>query len=489
MERRIARRDFLGTLAAVASGPTLLSLQTFPKPHRVSIEQSLRENLSDLKGTVFFDDGSRQAAADDFGHIVHRLPVAVLDPSAVQDVVKLVRLANQQEFKIAMNGNSHSVYGQAQVQSGVVIQSRGLKTIHQIEGDSAYVDAGVTWGELVKATLINGLVPPVLAEFQDLSIGGTLSVGGIGGTSHRFGAQVDTVSELEVVTGAGDLVTCSAERNRELFFATLAGLGQCTLILRARIRLVPAPTHVMIQNFVYTDLSVYLSDVARTALEEHFDHQLGRVAFEAKDRPSFRLEAGRFYSGTAKPDLAKGTAGLRFSSVSEPLVLTFWEYLNQRAAAARPGQVWRLAHATLYLFLPATKIETYLAGVLANPGEYAGAAGPMLFGVFPLNVRRFGCPLFQVPQGEQQFFAFYLFRTAPAGDAVSISSMVATNRSLFERARAMGGKQYVVSATPHTPADWKDHFGAKQWSQLGKAKNEFDPKNVLTPGPGIFGTP
>lgn len=42
-------------------------------------------------------------------------------------------------------------------------------------------------------------------DFIELSIGGTLSLGGIGSQSFRFGPQVDNVLELQVVTGAGDL--------------------------------------------------------------------------------------------------------------------------------------------------------------------------------------------------------------------------------------------------------------------------------------------
>jgi FAD/FMN-containing dehydrogenase len=51
--------------------------------------------------------------------------------------------------------------------------------------------------------LPRGLTPPTLTDYQDLSVGGTLSVGGIGGAMFRYGAQVDNVVALEVVTGVG----------------------------------------------------------------------------------------------------------------------------------------------------------------------------------------------------------------------------------------------------------------------------------------------
>lgn len=44
--------------------------------------------------------------------------------------------------------------------------------------------------------------------------------------------------------GKGELVTCSREDNRELFYGVLGGLGQFGIITRARIALEPAPQRV-----------------------------------------------------------------------------------------------------------------------------------------------------------------------------------------------------------------------------------------------------
>lgn len=47
-------------------------------------------------------------------------------------------------------------------------------------------------------------------------------------------------------SGKGELVTCSASENSELFYAVLGGLGQFGIITRARIALEPAPKRVHI---------------------------------------------------------------------------------------------------------------------------------------------------------------------------------------------------------------------------------------------------
>jgi cytokinin dehydrogenase len=70
-----------------------------------------------------------------------------------------------------------------------------------------------------------------------VTIGGTLSIAGIGVASFKYGSQGDNVVEMDVVTGAGDLVTCSPEENTDLFWSTIAGLGQVSIIVRARLKL------------------------------------------------------------------------------------------------------------------------------------------------------------------------------------------------------------------------------------------------------------
>lgn len=80
MERRISRREFAKRLATRAA---LLALQ----PSCTSVLRSLpmgqllRNDLTDLSGTLLFDEGARQMAADDFGHIVNGLPSLCSSPA------------------------------------------------------------------------------------------------------------------------------------------------------------------------------------------------------------------------------------------------------------------------------------------------------------------------------------------------------------------------------------------------------------------------
>src|SRR5688572_7312680 len=224
MTQDVSRRSFL---LSAAAGTAVVGFDPIQRSWLTTAHaQEAARPLPPLDGVLLSDETSRNEAADDFGHIIHRLPRAVLRPGSARDIVKIVRFAREHRLQVAMRGQGHSQYGQAQVLEGIVIDSSSLRTIHQIESGRAVVDAGVTWRELITAGAAVGLTPPVLADYQDLAVGGTLSVGGLGGTTQHFGLQADNVLELTVVTGEGDLVTCSPTRHRDLFEVVLTGLGQ-----------------------------------------------------------------------------------------------------------------------------------------------------------------------------------------------------------------------------------------------------------------------
>ena len=153
-----------------------------------------------------------------------------------------------------MRGQGHSLYGQAQAEGGIIVDSSTLNAIRAQGDDLLDAQSGVLWGDAARVAFSRTRMPPVMVDALMLSVGGTLSVGGIGETSYREGCQVDHVSELDVVTATGDHVTCSPDRNAELFRMMLAGLGQCGIIVRARLRLLPAPEYVVLRTLNYPDL-------------------------------------------------------------------------------------------------------------------------------------------------------------------------------------------------------------------------------------------
>ncbi len=472
MKRIISRRDFGKQLVG---GATLLAMP--PSWISPASSYSLRDDLKDLRGELHFDDAVLQAAADDFGHVIHKRPTAMLRPGDAQDIAKLVQFANRNGLKVAMRGQAHSFYGQTQVDGGVVIDSSSLNSIRIVKsstGGTAEIGAGSKWHPVLMAANAEKLTVPVIAD-TFLSVGGTISTGGFGVTTYNLGLQVDHVQELEVVTGDGQIMTCSDERNSDLFNAMLGGLGQCGIITKVVIRLMAAPTNVLFIKMDYDDFQTASADLALLAKDGRFNHLDGRGAGKPGGGVGYYVEGGAFYDGPSAPDEAKLAAGLKFAKKT-PTVMTYEQYFRREevcGACTTP-----LQKPFVYLCIPASRYVEYTSGILSSPTESASLV-PRMSAWRRNTIKR---PLTRMPD-EEIVYRFQLSRTLPAG--TDTQSMIALNRKLWERARDIGGYRMTSSAVPMTQADWIGHYG-QVWQAVQAAKAKYDPKNVLTPGHGMF---
>jgi cytokinin dehydrogenase len=481
MDSRVGRRAFLtGTAAAavVAFDPLRLGWVT----EADAVPGGLR--VPNLDGELVLDEQSLTEAADDYGQLVHRRPVAVLRPGSARDIVTMVRFANRTGLRVAMRGQGHSVFGQAQAGDGVVIDSRTLATIHGIEPDRAVVDSGVRWLELVRATLAVGLTPPVNADYLGLSIGGTLSVGGIGGATSHFGMLVDNVLELEVVTGEGRLLRCSPTVRPELFNAVLGGLGQFAIIVRATVRLIPAQTTARVYNVFYPDLTS-MTAAQRTALADgRFSYLEGQLVPTDGGGWQYMLEGVVYHTPPDAPDDARMLAGLGDPVTSQIADLPYFDWLNRIYELVDQLKALRAPGPWINVFLPDKAADAYVQEVLTdlNPAD---AGGVVL--VYPVPRARLTRPMVTVPDGEVIFLMAMQRMVYPPSEE-DVRRLLAKNRSLYDRARALGGTHYPVGAIPLTPADWRAHYGAR-YPEVARAKATYDPRRVLAPGQGIFHQP
>ncbi len=429
-------------------------------------------------------------AASDFGHIVSLQPFAVLLPGSADDIQKMVVFARDQGIKIAgmsKAGDSHSTFGQAQVEAGIVIDMSTLNRIHEINDDHAYADAGVRWLQLLEQTTPLGKTPPALTDYVGLSIGGSLSVGGIGGQSFRHGFMVDNVLELEVVTGRGQLVTCSPTERPFLFNAVRAGLGQFAVIVRARVRLIDVPPQTRTYTALYSDLSAMMSDQEMLLQDGRFDYVQGQAVANEETGSGwlYLLETVKYFEAGEPPDDSMLLSGLGFIPGTEAAVdQSFFEFANRLAPIIElliQLGFWQLPHPWFNMFVPVPEAPSFIQNVLDQ--ETAETIGPgSVILIYPFLKSRVGAPFMALPDSEI-IYLFSLLRTAaPPTDPLD---MVQRNREIYDALQPLGGKRYAISSVPFSQQDWRDNFGTK-WLPFVLAKVVYDPHNVLTPGQEIF---
>lgn len=528
------RRRFLtGALAgAVVIGFDPVSRQWIPA---AAAAPPGSEPLPAVDGVVTMADPALDAASTDEGYLVTQRPWAVLRPASVRDIATMILFCRRHGVPVASRGQAHTVFGQSLADDGLVIEISTLDTIHSIGATTADVDAGVLWKDLFAQAFAAGVTPPVYTGYTQLTVGGTLSVGGIG-ILPRAGAQVERVRRIQVVTGEGRIAWCDDTTEPALFHAALAGVGQYGVITRAVLDVVPAQAEVRQWNLLYADPHLFFRDLRTMLARNEFDCVYGQIAF-----PALALAADP--SPLVRPisallpliEAITGPIGRGVGSVVTvpPLPLpTPWVYLLNVAKYHQPGQQpngWRLlrgmsdlallrqSHNSSYLdfvyrvdvlidtlkaasqwngvphpwvdvFMPDETVEDFVAETFAGLRfDDVGLAG---FGLlFPIQRSRITRPSLPLPSTSTDWvYLFDVLTSAPlpGPNTAFVQAKLARNRSHYERARSRGGKLYSISAVDMQPADWAGQYGAARYAELTGLKNQYDPDRILTPGVRMF---
>ncbi|XP_074568589.1 cytokinin dehydrogenase 11-like [Curcuma longa] len=466
-------------------------------------------------------------SARDFGGVVSLWPARFLRPSTADDVARALRLAaSSSGLTVAARGNGHCVGGQAMARGGIVLDMRALGPPMSLAPGGAAVDVpgGALWSEVLEWTVCNHMMaPPSWTDYLGLTVGGTLSNGGVGGQCFRYGPQVSNVVEMDVVTPDGDRRLCSASINSDLFFAVLGGLGQFGVITRARLALLPAPKMVRWRRVVYADLETFAGDAESLVTQPDasaFDYVEG-FAFlnDASDPvsgwnsvpilPGSAFDPADFLAAASGPVLYCLELGLyyddrvadRVDEREEELLrrlrharaaefaadvgyVAFLSRVARVEAEARAGGTWATPHPWLNLFISAGDIVDFGRNVFKRI-LLGGIGGPML--VYPLRRSRWDERMSVALPDSEVFYLVALLRfIAPgAGEAAAAAAAAEQNWEILRHCRTKGHDFKVYIPRYDSEGDWAAHFG-RDWGRFVERKRRYDPMAILAPGQNIF---
>ncbi|KAF0900939.1 hypothetical protein E2562_037079 [Oryza meyeriana var. granulata] len=484
--------------------------------------------------TVAAVDAAECAAARDFGGLVSGRPAAVVRPASADDVASAIRAAARTaHLTVAARGNGHSVAGQAMARGGLVLDMRALpRRMQLVVGPSgetfADVPGGALWEEVLHwAVSKHGLAPASWTDYLRLTVGGTLSNGGVSGQSFRYGPQVSNVTQLEVVTGDGECHVCSRSADPDLFFAVLGGLGQFGVITRARIPLSPAPQTVRWTRVVYASFADYAADaewLVTRPPHEAFDYVEGFAFVRSDDPvngwPSVPIPDGALFDPSFLPAGAghvlyclevalyqhhhhdqrggggdddmdkrvgemmqqlKYVRGLEFAAGVG--YVDFLSRVNRVEDEARRNGSWAAPHPWLNLFISSRDIAAFDRAVL-NAMLADGVDGPML--IYPmLNSKWDPATSVALPEGEIFYLVALLRFCRPYPGGPPVDELVAQNNAIIDACRSNGYDYKIYFPSYQSESDWACHFGAK-WSRFVERKARYDPLAILAPGQNIF---
>lgn len=133
-------------------------------------------------------------------------------------------------------------------------------------------EAGVTFVDLVAATLAHGLVPIVVPELKTITIGGAVAGCSIESMSFVHGGFHDTCLEYEVITARGEVLVCTPDNAHALVFQMMQGaFGTLGVLAKLTFKLVPAKPFVRLQYETYPSAAAYREAIQRHAAARDVD--------------------------------------------------------------------------------------------------------------------------------------------------------------------------------------------------------------------------
>ncbi|WP_236589039.1 FAD-binding and (Fe-S)-binding domain-containing protein [Ramlibacter aurantiacus] len=180
-----------------------------PQVDAMALARALRERIA---GEVRFDDGSRALYATDASNY-RQVPIGVVIPRTVDDVIATVDLCRQYRAPILSRGGGTSLCGQCCNVAVVIDFSKYLNQVLEIdaEGATARVQPGVVLDDLRRQAAQVGLTfAPDPATHNHNTLGGMLGNNSCGPHSVMGGETVHNVIELDILTSDGIRMTVGA---------------------------------------------------------------------------------------------------------------------------------------------------------------------------------------------------------------------------------------------------------------------------------------
>lgn len=171
------------------------------------------------------DDPRYESARTVFYGGIDCHPSAIVRVADAGDVSRLVSLAREIGFQLAVRSGGHSVAGHSTTEGGIVLDLSAMKDLQiNFEEQTAWAETGLTAGEFTSAVGKHGFAVG-FGDTGSVGLGGIMLGGGVGYLVRKHGLTIDNLLAAEVVTADGQLLHVDTENHPDLFWAIRGGGG------------------------------------------------------------------------------------------------------------------------------------------------------------------------------------------------------------------------------------------------------------------------
>ncbi|MGE7868134.1 D-arabinono-1,4-lactone oxidase [Bacillus paramycoides] len=196
-------------------------------------------------------------------------PQYTMYPESIQDVVEVVRLAQEKGKKIRVVGSGHSFTPLVQTEE-ILISLDELSGITNVDSEKMTVEvwAGTKLHDLGKLLEEKGYGQENLGDIDSQSIAGAISTG-THGTGATFGSLSTQVIEITAVLSTGESIVCSERENYEYWKAFQLSLGMLGIIVKVKLKVIPA--YSLVYKSEKQSFSVVMDKLEEYKRNRHFE--------------------------------------------------------------------------------------------------------------------------------------------------------------------------------------------------------------------------
>lgn len=441
------------------------------------MSDEILQRLAEIVGEEHVTDKTfiRAAYTQDFGVHPPRWPAYVVRPGSTEEIVGIVKLANELRIPITPRGGGSAQEGGCLSEGGIVLETLRLNRILTIDEDAGTVtvESGITFvklmAELERRGWKIGIAP---SGAMAGTPGAHVSRPGVGWGNIKYVSQGDQVVALKAVLPNGDVLCTGTIANPQArpFFRyalgpDLAGLfigaeGAFGILTEITLRMYPWPAKIYLERYVGTDLRDAIDifrQIAHHNLVCYISVPLiepGRIIFDVNvegDEPEVAHRIERIRQIVARyPTVQYEGPDAPFRFWERRWFLTGEEFKQGIAGAVN-------------FFLPFDRLEE--------------ATHVMREIILRHGVHRFAQQMFPEPTGAEHVNLLFHHPR----DREEYAKIRRAVEEMMDTALSMGGAPYSKGRqwAPYL----EKHLGnTGYWQTLKTLKRALDPNNIMNPG-------
>ncbi len=241
------------------------------------ISSAVLRAIRDTVGSSRFLDSQedRLVYASDATPLLKQLPDAVVMPKSAEEIAQLLRLANQEGFRVVPRGSGTGLSGGAvPVENCIVLLMTGWDKILEFDAANrcAWVEPGVITGIFQAEAERHGLFyPPDPASAAICTLGGNVAENAGGLRGLKYGVTKNYVIGLEVVMPDGEIVKLGGKAIKDVAGYNLKDLmvgseGTLGVFTKILLKLLPKPRFTMTIRAAFTSFDAMLEAIRQIHL-------------------------------------------------------------------------------------------------------------------------------------------------------------------------------------------------------------------------------